>query len=352
MQKQKGTVSTRILKRSVLRHIKKEVPVGTKIGDDFSVLNPNTGLLSAIGAAASYEVRGLNPQCESTEPTVFQSVALLALLRAGNHIAMAGARIESVSILIVASEETPEAAIREEMSALAAACKKRNIIIAGGNTIYSGEGDSYTFQIVANGHWSYAGADIPEKAFYPVAVAAAGDQVLYFGNAGSFGAEQILRRNYTELSGRFSKHFLTKVIHDEKDYDLQQKAASWIAVERELAHMKVICHAGGTGGVYRLAYELSEKTGFGIRIHHEKIPILQESIELAEVKNVNPYLASALGSFAVLTRKEHVEKLLHDAAAAGIKGCLLGELTMEKGKLVVSEAGWNRAITLFEGDKM
>ena len=116
--------------------------------------------------------------------------------------------------------------------------------------------------------------------------------------------------------------------------------------------MKVICHAGGTGGVYRLAYELSEKTGFGIRIHHEKIPILQESIELAEVKNVNPYLASALGSFAVLTRKEHVEKLLHDAAAAGIKGCLLGELTMEKGKLVVSEAGWNRAITLFEGDKM
>ena len=25
---------------------------------------------------------------------------------------------------------------------------------------------------------------------------------------------------------------------------------------------------------------------------------------------------------------------------------------VEKGKLVVSEAGWNRAITLFEGDKM
>jgi len=106
--------------------------------------------------------------------------------------------------------------------------------------------------------------------------------------------------------------------------------------------------------VYRLIYEISEKTGMGIRIHHEKIPITQETIEISEFFKINPYEMNACGMYALVFKSAYeAEKCLKSAEKMKITASIAGELTQEKTKIIDSVSGeWERYITPYEKDSV
>ena len=92
----KGTANTRILKRSIIKHIK--ITLGVGVGNDFSTLSSSGDgfvSVSAMGAGESGET---------------------ALLNAANNLATCGAEPTEMLVGITAGEETPEQQIRDAKS--------------------------------------------------------------------------------------------------------------------------------------------------------------------------------------------------------------------------------------------
>ena len=102
----KGTINTRILKRSILKHIARNDITGIGVGMDYAVLDKTSSpsvLIVADGFSAVSEG--------------------MALQRALNNLATAGAKAEKIMINLLVGTECTEQVIRDEMNSL---CKLKD----------------------------------------------------------------------------------------------------------------------------------------------------------------------------------------------------------------------------------
>ena len=94
----KGTINTRILKRSILKHIARNDITGIGVGMDYAVLD-KTSSPSVLIVADGYSA-------------ISEGVALQ---RALNNLATAGARAEKIMISLIANSDCTEQIIRDKM---------------------------------------------------------------------------------------------------------------------------------------------------------------------------------------------------------------------------------------------
>lgn len=133
----------------------------------------------------------------------------------------------------------------------------------------------------------------------------------------------------------------TSVIATEKEEDLKKKLPSYyIADAQELgcfysiaSEAAVAMKPAGTiamhdvagGGLFTALWELGEKIGMGCRIDLNSIPIRQETIEVCEVFDINPYRLRGDGSLLVVT--EDSKTLIEELASQNILGTVIGRTT-------------------------
>ena len=67
-------------------------------------------------------------------------------------------------------------------------------------------------------------------------------------------------------------------------------------------------HDGSSGGVYGALWQMGVWMDKGFEVQHVDIPIRQETIEICEFFNINPYLLDATGCLFVVV--EDGEKLV------------------------------------------
>lgn len=334
-----GTVGSRILRRSVIRHVGKGDFPGTGVGDDFMVLEKEQGLVAAEGSASSGEpvLQGL-------------SVTETALLRGENQLFLSGRKAESLLVILSCGGETEEERIRQEMNALTDTCRRRNLSIRGGNTWFTGTKDiDCTAHIVVFGRERSAHKIINQSES---GVGRPGFCVMQFGMTGDYGREVLRETKGQVLKSQFSESFIRKAAVPAEEFSLPGR---WGTLpDRMIRQKDITLHDGTFGGIYRGAWEMAEKSGCGIRLIHEKILIRQETIEIAEALDINPYLLCSTGMLLAACSAEMVDFLCQAAAERHIPASVIGELTKEKERVVVSggETAWKRSLTLYEEDPM
>lgn len=88
------------------------------------------------------------------------------------------------------------------------------------------------------------------------------------------------------------------------------------------------------GGVFGDLWNFAEASGVGLVVELKAIPIRQETIEICERYNLNPYLIPAGG--ALLMGTYHGEELVEKIKAAGHHGAVIGHVTEGKERVVLN----------------
>lgn len=91
-------------------------------------------------------------------------------------------------------------------------------------------------------------------------------------------------------------------------------------------------HALGQGGIFGALWEMAEHAGVGLEVDLKKIPVKQETIEICEFFDINPYELYSAGSLLVGT--DRAEALVADLAGLGIPASVIGRVTDGNDRLI------------------
>lgn len=99
---------------------------------------------------------------------------------------------------------------------------------------------------------------------------------------------------------------------------------------------KAVCiHDVSSGGIFAALWELGQMTGCGMEVNLKAIPIRQESVEITDVFDVNPYLLASAGALLIATRDG---SLMVDALEKeGIPSAIIGKLTSGNDRIIINE---------------
>ncbi len=88
------------------------------------------------------------------------------------------------------------------------------------------------------------------------------------------------------------------------------------------------------GGIFGALWELAESSGIGLEIDLKKIPVRQETIEVCEFFQINPY--ELISSGCMLMAAADGSRLVRELEKQGIHAAMIGKATGGNDRLV-----WN-----------
>jgi len=146
-----------------------------------------------------------------------------------------------------------------------------------------------------------------------------GQSLLMVGYCGLLGMLRIYEEKQEVLKEKFAAGFLHRVVccyENIADYELVKTLR-----DGRLSYVTQL----GEGGIFQTLYEMAKEQRVGFVIDIKKIPILQETVELAEVFRLNPYQLDGTGAFLIATKKE--EQLISDLRQRGWMAKVIGNVT-------------------------
>ena len=306
-----GKVPENVLKRSVMKqlHYKRdEVILGPGIGEDCAAL-----------ALAEDEILVM-----STDPITgtAKDIGKLAIQITANDLASAGAEPIGVMLTILLPDGTREIALKRIMEQMECACREAKMQILGGHT----EVTAVVNQPVVN----VAGVAKAKKgSLISTAGARAGMDIVVSKWVGSEGTMIFAKEKEAELKEHFPADFVDTAIGFDRYLSVVPEAA--VATQSSVAAM----HDVTEGGLFGALWEMAEASGVGLEIDLKKIPIRQETVEICEYFDVNPYglissgmmlMASADGNALVLALQE-----------AGIPATVIGKATEGNDRVIIRD---------------
>lgn len=153
-----------------------------------------------------------------------------------------------------------------------------------------------------------------------------GQDLVIAGYAGLSGTIKIAGHKKEELYQWFSRDYVNRILDQEGtepaiDFsDLKR----WGATEWE---------PSGEGGILKTLWDLSGAYMTGIRFSLRRIPVRQETIELCERYDLNPYRLFSAG--CLLMTADNGADLLESLKENGIHGAVIGKVTEGIGRVLV-----------------
>lgn len=152
--------------------------------------------------------------------------------------------------------------------------------------------------------------------------------VLMIGYAGLAGAVQIAEKKQQELLSRYPLFFIEQAILQKVLLQEIPEAATAM-MSGECGILKL-----SKGGVYQGLWYISELTGVGLEIECKKIPIKQETVEICNFFDINPYLLYA--DKAMLVVADNGYHLVHKLKQMGVNAEIIGVTTKGPDKSVIN----------------
>lgn len=304
-----GKVPENILKRSVMTQLhtrRDEVILGPGIGEDCAAI-----------ALESDEIFVM-----STDPITgtTKDIGKLAIQITANDLASAGAEPIGVLLTILLPEGTREIALKRIMEQMEFACREVNMQILGGHTEVT--------KVVNQPVVSVTGiAKAKKGALITSADARAGMDIVVTKWVGIEGTTILAKEREAELKEHFPEAFVDKAISLEQYLSVVPEAA--VAVKSGVSAM----HDVTEGGIFGALWEMAEASGVGLEIELKKIPIRQETIEICEYFDVNPYGLISSGSMLMAT--ENGAALVAALEQAGIPATVVGKATNGNDRVVL-----------------
>ena len=286
---------------------------------DEVILGPGIGEDCAALALAEDEILVM-----STDPITgtAKDIGKLAIQITANDLASAGAEPIGVMLTILLPDGTREIALKRIMEQMECACREAKMQILGGHT----EVTAVVNQPVVN----VAGVAKAKKgSLISTAGARAGMDIVVSKWVGIEGTMIFAKEKEAELKEHFSADFVDTAIGFDRYLSVVPEAA--VATQSSVAAM----HDVTEGGLFGALWEMAEASGVGLEIDLKKIPIRQETVEICEYFDVNPYglissgmmlMASADGNALVLALQE-----------AGIPATVIGKATEGNDRVIIRD---------------
>ena len=318
-----GKISESILKRSVLKYCKtkrEEVVKGAAPGVD-----------CAFFTYPDRQGRDAGSQLSDCQDKVFcaatQTVSL-PVIRAGcyavyaavNAVAAGGGIPFAMQMALTLPEGTEESELKRIMQLTEEAAGICKVQIAGGHTEVTGAVKYPVISVTAFGYRLEA-ADRVSRG-----LPAAGQAVVMTKWMGLEGTAILAQEREAELLERYPFSITTAAKGFEKSLPILPEAAT------ALKSGATAMHDMRNGGVFGGLYELAGRLGVGLSIDLKKIPVKQETIEICEFFDLNPYGLLSGGSLLIVA--EDGDGMVKALQEAGIPAAVIGRTTDNNDKVL------------------
>lgn len=317
---EQGSISERILERSVIKHIKKQNNVilsGAGVGRDYSEV--------AIDTDSGRFV--VTDGC-SFEPWIAWTKAL-------NNFSCSGGYPVGARISAILSVDMDEQDIRSCMKEFGEYARASEIWLTGGHTEVDAQISRARYIVTIFGHGGSYAQSIGDIR--------TGNDIIMVGYAGKLGTFLLAEKKRYSLRERFAESYIDGAICQREDFDISN-AAKLIASNKGVYYL----HDVSCGGIYGALEQLAVGMDRGIEIWHDKILIRQETIEFSEFYGINPYMLEGTG--ALLAVSDNGEAMVKQLKENDIKAAVIGKVTDGHDRTVVINEIEKRYLTLTSGD--
>ena len=142
------------------------------------------------------------------------------------------------------------------------------------------------------------------------------------------GRETLAKEKEEELLTRFAPSFLKQA----KEFDQMLSVLPEAMIARE--HAVAAMHDVTEGGIFGALWEMAEASGVGLEIDLKKIPVRQETIELCEFFDVNPY--ELISSGCMLMAGDRGHDLVRELEKAKIPAAVIGKAVEGKARRILN----------------
>ena len=306
-----GKISESVLKRSVLKQVKpnrEEIIKGASVGADCAFIHVlDKGIATATGYVAMKDRYGIAH----------------AIYRACNNLAAGGAIPFALQLQITLPETYFESDLKDMMKlAQETACLLNAQIIGGHTETVAG----ISYPIISVSAFGTVWDGMYEKELADLHI---GQDIIMTKWIGLSGTSYLATEKEDVLLTKFPLHFVKEAQAFEQYYSVIPEAAT--AVKSGVSAM----HDVSGGGIFGALWELGESAGVGLTISLKKIPVKQETIEMCEFFDLNPYELRSDG--ALLMVAEDGNELISKLQKQGIASQIIGKVTKGKDKVVINE---------------
>lgn len=304
-----GKIPENILKRSVFKqihHRRQEVLVHPGVGEDCCAI-----------AVDSDEALVF-----STDPITGtdKGIGRLAVHINANDIASSGAEPIGILASIILPPDATENDLKQIMGDIEEACAELNIEIMGGHTEVSDIVKRTVINVTCVGK-------VKKDRFIPTGGLSVGDEIVMTKWAGIEGTSIIATKKADILRKTLPEELIKTAASYKKYLSVVPEAA--VAASAATA-----MHDVTEGGIFGALWEIGAASGVGITANLRKIPIKQETVEVCEVFDINPYMLISSGS--MLIGCVHGNELVEKLAKKGISAAVIGRATKGNDRVVVN----------------
>lgn len=305
-----GKVPESVLKRAVLNQLRtkrQEVLLGAAVGED----------------CAALKLEGDEVFVLSTDPITgaVEDIGSLAVHVTLNDLASSGAIPVGILLTALLPEGIEEQDIRAIMAQVEETCAPFQVQVLGGHTEITRAVTQPVLSVTGVGK-------VKDGCLITTGGARPGQDIVMSKWIGVEGTAIIAREKERELLEVFSREFVRTAQAFGQHLSVLGEAA--IAVKSGVSAMHDITE----GGIYGALWELAQASGVGLNIEFARIPVRQETIEICEYFDINPYCLISSGSLLMVSDRGH--DLAEALQNAGIPASVIGKTTGDNDKILVN----------------
>lgn len=306
-----GKIPETVLKRSVfkqIRHRRKEVLVRPNVGEDCALLEIEPDEIIVM----------------STDPITgsIHDIGKLAVHITANDIASSGAEVIGIMLTIILPDGARESDLRAMMQEIEHVCCSLGIEVIGGHTEVSKAVNQPIVTVSGIGK-------MKKKDMVLTSGLEPSQELVMTKWAGLEGTAILASDKEKELLTRYTSDFI----------DGAKNLMQYISVVKDAKIAKQIgvtsMHDVTEGGIFGALWEVAAASNVGIEVELKKIPIRQETIEICEFFDLNPYLLISSGCMLMGTYQGNA--LVQALEREGITAAVIGHVTKGKDRIVWNE---------------
>ncbi len=313
-----GKVTENILKRSILRQIKtkrQEVINGAGPGEDCAIFSHGMVTCTQGGALSVFPVEAI-------------------LQKNVNILAARGAVPVAVGINVLLAEDAEEEQLKNLMAAAEVFCGMDQLQIVQADAQVTPVVRENYVTVTAYGavddNASCGSAETGTDAKWHTVRAAKPEQDVVISKwIGLEGTAILADRHRESISKRYPSWLSEEAAAFRRYLSTVPEAA--VALKSGVCAM----HNLSEGGIFAGLWELAEGAGVGLNIDLKKLPIRQETVEICNHLNVNPYELLSGGSL-LMTAKDGAA-LVSALEEAGIPAVIVGRTTDGNDRIIRNE---------------
>ena len=162
--------------------------------------------------------------------------------------------------------------------------------------------------------------------------------------AGLEGTAVLASEREADLCTRYSQTFVGKAKDMLRDISVRSEAEA--AREYGITAM----HALSEGGIFAALWEMAAASGTGLQVELKKVPLRQETVEVCEFFDLNPYQLLSNGSLMIICDRGY--DLVDFLEKRGIKSAVIGKLTDDHDKIIIYDEEETRYLEPPKADEL